>query len=273
VLPKEKIRHMDFQAIENAASVLAAGRLKPVKLDHLPDAIRPADEADAYQLQGAVRQRLSAGGYGEPVGRKIGCTTAVMQEYLKIPNPCAGFVYAPTVREQDGEFEFDSFQHVGVECEIVVRLGQDLPATEEPYERVTVAPAVDAVMAGIEVVDDRWVDYRSMDVATLIADDFFGAGCVRGGPITAWRDLDLAYLSGSMSINGIEVGSGVGGDIMGHPFEALAWLANTGVKHGCPLRAGEFVFLGSIVETKWLEQGDFVEIDIEGLGRATARFN
>lgn len=264
---------MDSTAIDHAATILAGGRLQLARLDRLPDAARPVNEIDAYRLQDSVRERLSAGGYGEPAGRKIGCTTRVMQEYLKIPNPCAGLVYAPTVRERAGQFDFDSFQHVGVECEIAIRLGQDLPASGVPYVRDTVAPAVEAVMAGIEVVDDRWVDYTTMDVATLIADDFFGAGCVLGDPITAWRDLDLASLTGSMSINGVEVGSGVGGDIMGHPFEALAWLANTGIEHGMPLRAGEFVFLGSIVATKWLERGDLVEIDINGLGQASARFD
>ncbi len=263
---------MDSQAISNAVSVLARGRLEDARLDQLMESFRPVDESDAYQLQAALSEQLTAGGYGEPVGRKIGCTTAVMQEYLKIPNPCAGLVYAPTLQQRRGTFVFDSFHHVGVECEIAVRLSEDLPESNAPYERSTIAPAVEAVMAGIEVVDDRWVDYTRMDVATLIADDFFGAGGVLGEPVTSWRDLDLAALSGSMSINGQQVGSGVSSDIMGHPFEALAWLANTAVQHGNSLRAGEIVFLGSIVETKWLEPGDHVVIDIDGLGSASARF-
>jgi len=37
---------------------------------------------------------------------------------------------------------------------------------------------------------------------------------------------------------------------MGHPFEALAWLANSLAQRGKSLRAGEFVFTGSVVETK-----------------------
>jgi 2-oxo-3-hexenedioate decarboxylase/2-keto-4-pentenoate hydratase len=263
---------MDSDALDRAAIILAGGRLERTRLSHLPESDRPLDEVEAYQLQAAVRRQLSDGGYGEPVGRKIGCTTAVMQEYLKIPNPCAGLVYAPTIRERAGDFDFSSFLHVGVECEIVVRLADDLPASGASYTRSRVSPAVHTVMCGIEVVDDRWVDYGSMDVATLIADDFFGAGCVLGDPVTTWRELDLESLTGSMSINGVEVGSGVGGDIMGHPLEALAWLANTAALHGMPLRAGEFVFLGSIVETKWLERGDLVEIEISGLGGASARF-
>ncbi len=76
-----------------------------------------------------------------------------------------------------------------------------------------------------------------------------------------------------MAINGKEVGTGRGGDVLGHPFEALAWLANGLAGRGRPLSAGEFVFLGSVVETRWVEAGDRVEIEVEGLGRASARFD
>jgi 2-oxo-3-hexenedioate decarboxylase/2-keto-4-pentenoate hydratase len=54
---------------------------------------------------------------------------------------------------------------------------------------------------------------------------------------------------------------------MGHPLNALAWLANAHGEHGLPgLRAGEFILLGSVVETQWLSAGDRVRIDVSGLG-------
>jgi 2-oxo-3-hexenedioate decarboxylase/2-keto-4-pentenoate hydratase len=57
---------------------------------------------------------------------------------------------------------------------------------------------------------------------------------------------------------------------MGHPFEALAWLANSRAQHGLgALHAGEFVLLGSGVETKWLNAGDRARVDIESLGSVT----
>jgi 2-oxo-3-hexenedioate decarboxylase/2-keto-4-pentenoate hydratase len=127
-------------------------------------------------------------------------------------------------------------------------------------------------MAAIEVVDDRYEDYRSLDVPTLIADDFFNAGCVLGEPLEAWRELELAGLRGRMTINGVEVGTGSGADILGHPLEALAWLADALAARGRHLNAGEFVLLGSVVETRWVEPGDRVEIEIEGLGSARAEF-
>ena len=259
-------------AIAQAATLLCAARLERRRLDRLPEACRPADEAGAYAVQDALHARLAAAGWGALAGHKIGCTTPVMQRFLGIPNPCAGGVFAPTVRREGGAFHHADFLHVGVECEIAVRLAQDLPAERAPYDRDAAAAAVGACMAAIEVVDDRYVDYRSLDVPTLIADDFFNAGCVLGAPVETWPALDLAALRGRMTINGVEVGTGKGGDILGHPLEALAWLANTMAARGRQLEAGMFVLLGSVVETRWVEAGDLVEIAIEGLGRASCEF-
>ena len=262
---------MDRNAVREAAEVLSAGRLRRVRMDVLPPTLRPSDEAEAYAVLDALHERLTAAGRGELAGHKIGCTTPVMQQFLGIPNPCAGGVFSLTVRRGSGTFRHGDFLHVGVECEIAALLKADLSG-DAPHDRKSVARAVGAVMAAIEVVDDRWVDYPSVDTPTLIADDFFGAGCVLGEPVIGWRALDLPALSGSMSINGRAVGSGVGADIMGHPFEPLAWLANSMIERGSYLRAGEFVLLGSLVATKWVDRADVVAVEIERLGGATARF-
>lgn len=262
---------MTPEARDQAARLLAAGRLDGKVIEPLPDELRPADLSDAYDLQDAVHDVLLGVGYGSLVGHKIGCTTPVMQAFLNISTPCAGGVFDSTANWVDGQFRHADFLHVGVECEIAVQLSADLP--DGPYDRDSVAPAVASVMAAIEVVDDRYNDYTTFDAPTLVADDFFDAGCVLGAPFRHFDSLDLAELGGRMAINGTEVGRGVGGDIMGHPFEALAWLANLRASRGLPLQAGEFVLLGSVVETKWVEQGDLVEIELDRLGRASARFD
>jgi 2-oxo-3-hexenedioate decarboxylase/2-keto-4-pentenoate hydratase len=259
--------------IARAADLLCAARRARRRFNRLPEDCRPADEAAAYAVQDALHAALSAAGDGPLAGYKIGCTTPVMQRFLGIPNPCAGGVFAVTVQNLDGEFRHSDFLHVGVECEIAVRLAQDLPAARAPYDRDTVGAAVGACMAAIEVVDDRYENYRALDVPTLIADDFFNAACVLGAPVTAWCDLDLAGVRGRMTINGAEVGTGRGGDILGHPLEALAWLANALVARGRCLEAGEIVLLGSVVETRWVAAGDRIEVEIEGLGSPRARFS
>ncbi|MDP7578255.1 MAG: fumarylacetoacetate hydrolase family protein [SAR202 cluster bacterium] len=263
---------MELETIQKAASSLTVGRLELARMDVLPREIRPVDEPDAYCVQGALHTLLSDAGLGSVCGYKIGCTTPVMQRFLDINNPCAGAIFDSTIHELSGSFKFDKLLHPGVECEIAIRLKSDISPTDAPHNKQSVASAVGSVMAAIEIVDDRWVDYTSVDTPTLIADDFFGAGCVLGPEVLGWEDVDLSGVKGSMSINGTQVGSGMASDIMGHPLEALAWIANSMSVRGKCLRTGEFVLLGSLVETKWVTRGDIVTIEEPGLGAATARF-
>ena len=89
-----------------------------------------------------------------------------------------------------------------------------------------------------------------------------------GGEVTP----DLATARGHMAINGNQVGEGTTGDILGHPYEALAWLANSLAERDQHLKSGEIVLLGSVVETQWVERGDEVNIEIEGVGGALVKF-
>ena len=255
--------------IQAAAEEIAATRLGHGRLSRLPTGIRPRDSSEAYAVQAALHRRLEGAGRGTVVGHKIGCTTEVMQRYLRIDSPCAGGVFSRTVHQREARLESGDFRRIGVECEIAVRLGADLPDLLRGHDRGTVARAVDRVMAAIEIVEDRYVDFRAFDTPTLIADDFFNAGCVLGEPVEAWNELDLAGLEGRMRIDGKEVGRGHGRDILGHPFEALAWLANSLNVRGDRLRAGEFVLLGSLVQTVWLQPGNRVHIEVDRLGAAT----
>jgi 2-oxo-3-hexenedioate decarboxylase/2-keto-4-pentenoate hydratase len=263
---------MSAEAIRRAAGMIVRARLARQPFAGLPEDCRPPDEAAAYAVQDELHRQLSAAGQGTLAGHKIGCTTAVMQRFLKIGNPCAGGVFAPTVCQGQGRFRHADFLHVGVECELAVRLARDLPASGAACDRSSAAGAVGACMAAIEVVDDRYRDYRSLDAPTLIADDFFNAACVLGEETENWRELDLIGAVGRMRINGRAVGTGKGGDILGDPLNALAWLANARRARGQILRAGEFVLLGSVVETRWVEAGDLVEIEVEGLGPASCHF-
>ena len=250
-----------------AATVLLDQRLSLQPITDLPAAIRPQTESEGYALQRVLNGLLTVAGMGKQVGHKIGCTTPVMQKFLDIANPCAGVVFETTVLRRSARIPRSGFVRLGIECEIAVALARDLAPLGAPVDRVSAGDAVGGVMACIELVDERYENFRTLGVPTLIADDFFNSGCVLGDPLRDWRKLDLGKLSGATYVNGVEVGRGTGALVMGNPLEALAWLANSRVKHGlAPLKAGEFVMLGSVVETKWLAAGDEVRVEIEELG-------
>jgi 2-keto-4-pentenoate hydratase len=96
---------------------------------------------------------------------------------------------------------------------------------------------------------------------------------VLGPDVTEWRRLDLAALRGRIAINGETKGAGIGADAMGHPFNAVAWLATNLAGRGEGLRAGQVVLTGSIVRSEAVGRGDQVTIALDGLGEVYARFH
>jgi 2-keto-4-pentenoate hydratase len=254
-----------------AANIISSARRERTPLQSLSSDIVPQDEAEGYLVQDAVH-RILAKDAGPLAGYKIGCTSPVMQQYLHIPHPCGGGVFASEVHASGVTLSHRDYLRVGVECEIAVRLSRDLMPGGAPFTADTAALAIEAYLPAIEIVDDRYVDWQIMGAPTLVADDFFAAGCVLGEAVSRAAAPDLVTLVGRAGINGIEVGRGTGADVLGHPHHALAWLANHLAAVGKTLRAGEIVLTGSLVKTVWLNAGDRVEMELSGLGMVRAIF-
>ncbi|MGE0285721.1 MAG: 2-keto-4-pentenoate hydratase [Bradyrhizobium sp.] len=254
-----------------AAQVIANARRNRSPLAALPADCIPATEAEGYRVQRALHDLIRPQ-VGALVGYKIGCTSKVMQEYLEIPHPCGGGVFERVVHESGARLAASDYVRVGVECEIAVRLARDLLPTEQPFTAEWVGEAVEAYYPAIEIVDDRYVKWETLGAPTLVADDFFAAGCVLGHAIARSAAPDLLDVTGRALINDTEAGRGTGADVLGHPHHALAWLANHLAAEGRGLHARQIVLTGSLVKTVWLAPGDHVRMELEGLGDVEATF-
>jgi 2-keto-4-pentenoate hydratase len=255
----------------SAAHTIAAARRNRTPLAPLSGDAAPRTEAEGYLVQEALRDILAAD-FGAPVGYKIGCTSKVMQEYLDIPHPCGGSVFAKGVHASGASLWHKDFVRVGVECEIAVRLASDLAPSRTPFTAESVAHAIEAYLPAIEIVDDRYTHWQTMGAPILVADDFFAAGCVLGQAVARPKAPDLLDVIGRAIINDVEIARGTGADVLGHPHHALAWLANHLAASGKGLRASEIVLTGSLVKTIWLNAGDRVTMDLSGLGAVQVAF-
>lgn len=264
---------MSSASFDTAVRILADLRARAEGsgvIEDLPRACRPSNLMDAYEIQRRLRLPLVRRGFGVQAGWKIGCTTQVMQDYLKIPHPCAGTLYRNTVFQEHTTLVAREFYTLGLECEIAVRLGADLPERDDLYEAGDVFPAVESVMASIEMVEHRFADFRTASVASMIADDFFSWGCVVGEAVPVADVPDVSALSGGFSLNGrspAEFGQATA--ILGNPMTALAWLADHAARLGTPLEAGQIVTLGSVVKTIYPTPGQVIAASFAGLPPAT----
>jgi 2-keto-4-pentenoate hydratase len=87
-----------------AAQTIATARRSRTALKALPPKVAPRDEAEGYLVQRALHDLLLPQ-TGALVGYKIGCTSKVMQEYLNIPHPCGGGVFARGVFESGARLD------------------------------------------------------------------------------------------------------------------------------------------------------------------------
>ena len=261
----------DRARVERIADYLDTLARTRGNLPPLSPEIEPRDLDEAYAAQEILQERW-AQTRGPVVGYKIAITTKVMQDLMGIGHPCAGAIFNRFFYESPVTIQRGDYVNVAVECEIAMRLGEDLPGRGRPHDRESVAAAVDSCHAGIEIIEDQNAEYKKVSARGLVANNAWNGGAVIGPPVRDWRRLDLAALGGSMTMDDVEQGRGKGADVLGHPLNALAWLANNRVERGRPLRRGMVVLTGSIVSTKWPKPGQTVRSSIEALGEAVARF-
>ena len=254
------------------AAALAAKHLfdaheRRERFEPLPGVIAPRTPDEAYAIQDAF-VALRAQKLGAIAGYKIALTSAEMRRFVGVDTPQAGMVFGSTLRRSPARLRAADYVRLLVEFEVAVEIGEDLPAADKPFFRERVSRAVGAVMPAMEIADDRDADYKQLanHPLDLVADNSWNEGAVLGAAVRDWRAIDLAAVRGVATINGIKVGVGRGADCMGHPLDALAWLADHLASIGRGLLRGDVVITGSIITSKFVKPGDRVRFDLEPLG-------
>lgn len=238
----------------------------------MPRALAPRGIEEAYAVQDEF-VALKARDCGVVGGHKIALTTSRMRAMVGLEAPVAGRLHARQLVRGPASVRAADYGRLVVEFEIAARMRKDLPPSRAPYDTAQVADAVGEVMPAFELADDRGADYATLSARGLemAADNAWTEGAVLGEPTADWRGIDLAALRGTAFINGTAVGEGRGADTMGHPFAALAWVANHLAGRGQALHAGDIVITGSLVTSKFPQSGDRLRFDAEALGRVELR--
>jgi 2-keto-4-pentenoate hydratase len=253
--------------IERAGAWLFDAHARRERFARLPPDLMPRDLDEAYAIQGQFVGRR-AESLGPVTGYKIALTTPAMRAMVGHDDSVAGDMLETTIRRGPARVRAADYVRLIVEFEIAFEMGDDLPAIDAPYTRESIARSVAAVMPALELADDRNADYAELknNALMLAADNGWNEGAVLGEPVRDWRAIDLAALKGKATINGEGVGEGRGSDVMGHPLDALAWLANNLAARGLGLWRGDVVITGSLVTSKFPKAGDRIRLEADGLG-------
>jgi 2-keto-4-pentenoate hydratase len=259
-------------SIAKVANYLAQVDKARAVVGRWPAQFETDDERLAYKVQDAFLKKQMVK-QGPLAGYKIALTSPQILQQTGLKGPCYGPIRKKRVFEHKATVRADRWTRLGVELEVVFVMGANVPAPKDrPYDRDSIAPYVGEARAGFELIEDRGADYSRLAVNPLIMDAGWNGGSLLAKANPNWRNLEIDKLDGSISFDGTIVRTGHSGDVLGHPHNALAWLANKLGEHGKTLKKGMIVSSGSMVACQFVPPGSTATGKIEGLGDVTLKY-
>lgn len=227
--------------------------------------IAPLSESDgitdlniAYTIQKAWTNLRTARGE-RVVGRKIGLTSEAIQKQLGVDQPARGNLWNTTYYQaHEGRVELatDKFSQPRIEGEVAFLIGKPLRGSaDQPITAKQVLEATDACALGIEIAASRITDWK-IKLTDMVSDNAAYGGFITGPWDKQLVARDLAGLTMSITQNGTIAAEGIGAAVLGHPANAVAWLANKLALVDEGLEPGDMVISGALAKMLPVKAGD-----------------
>ena len=247
---------------------------KPVP-EAIPDRVVPPTFADAYRAQSILVERMLAAADGRsaaPIGYKVACTSSIARRLFGADGPVFGKLLSCFSWPDGTTLSAAGFPMTALEPEFAFRMAKDVPETPTRWTRETIASHIGEMMPALELVGHRFDGWSAYSDKSLAADNAVNLGWLHGAVTNDWREVDLAAHPVALRVNGQEMLTGKGANVMGHPLNPVAWLANTLPEYGLGLRAGDLVTTGVCTDIHVSGPGECVQADFGELGSVAVTF-
>lgn len=218
--------------------------------------------AEAYAVQAGTLIALGerAGGWKAGFGPDDAAVAAPM-----LATTCVG---------SGAEVELPPDRPVILEIEIAFRLARDLPSRpERPYSRGEVEDAVEAALAGAEILAPRGgMPTDGTPYPRFLADLLGNAGYVSGGDTRGFRSLDLATRRVRLWIDDELVHDAVGGHPQGDPWAPVVAWAGAQRDRAGGLARGQVITTGSLNKPLSIDRPCRVRAVVEDVGEVAFAF-
>jgi 2-oxopent-4-enoate/cis-2-oxohex-4-enoate hydratase len=260
---------MDAKLIETLGDELYQAMTTQTVVDPLTSRHPDITIEHAYQIQlRMIQRRLDAG--ETVVGKKIGVTSKVVMQMLKVNQPDFGQLTSGMVFSEGQAILAGSMIAPRAEAEVAFVLKRDLMGPG--ITAADVLRATDFVVPCFEIVDSRIKDWK-IKIQDTVADNASCGVLVLGGVRKNPHQLDLALAGMVLEKNGEIISTSVGAAVQGSPVNAVVWLANTLGRLGIGLKAGEIILSGSQSPLVPVKAGDSLYCSVGGIGGTSVRFN
>jgi 2-keto-4-pentenoate hydratase len=207
-----------------------------------------------------------AASQGRVVGYKAGLTNPAVQKRFGVSSPVRGVLLEKMLLEDGAEVpaKFGAIPFFEADIAVVVK-DEGINQAKTPAE---VIKHVASIRPFIELPDLVTAKEQPLTGAIITSFNVGARLGVLGKPIAATPDMVDAL--GKMTVvmrdqTGKELGKAPGAAILGHPLNAVLWLAQDVARGGGKLRAGDILSLGSFSAPTPPKPGMKVTVTYEGL--------
>ncbi len=214
--------------------------------------------------------------FGKVLGYKAGLTNPAVQKRFSTDKPVWGKLYTPMLLQSGATVDAKFGSRPLYEADLLVRVkSADINHAKTPIE---VLAAIDQIVPFIELPDGVVQDPPKLNGAGISAINVGARLGVAGRPlavpdspadrqalIDALRDMSVVVTEG----DGATLAQGKGADLLGHPLNAVIWLASALAQEELALKAGDLISLGSFTALLAPRAGQSVTVTYKGLAGAT----
>lgn len=253
-----------FEQNDAISRCLIDARLNAQLLPDFPVQL-PETLEQAYAIQSMSIERWP----DEIAGWKIAKLSAENQARLKSER-LVGPVFKSSVRAiepgasmvmpvYDGGF-------AAVEAEIVFRLGVTIPPGDRTWSDQELVDTVAAAYCGVEIASSPMAVVNKRGPTSVVSDLGINAGVVVGPEITDWADRQAGFVTATVRVDGVAVGTNPVDAISGGPLQALRCLISNAAGRGIQLPAGSLASTGAITGVHDVKVSSVARIDFGPLG-------
>jgi 2-keto-4-pentenoate hydratase len=220
---------------------------------------------EAVRIRDGLVAELSAS-QGKVVGYKAGLTNPAVQKRFGTTSPVRGVLLEKMLLDDGAEVpvKFGAIPFFEADLVVVVK-DEGINQAKTPAD---VMKHLASIRPFIELPDLVTAKDQPLTAAIITAFNVGARLGVLGKPIAPTPEMVDAL--GKMSVvmrdqDGKELARVPGAAILGHPLNAVVWLADDVAKSGGKLRAGDILSLGSFTPPNFQKAGMAITVTYEGL--------
>jgi 2-keto-4-pentenoate hydratase len=186
--------------------------------------------------------------HGDVVGYKAGLTNPAVQQRFGLTAPLRGTLLRKMLLEDGAEVPARFGARPFMEPDLMVEVGSSAIHDAKTPEQVLAH--LRAVVPFMELADALAVDPSKIDAPTLVLNNVGARLGVLGKRVPVRNDTAFADALRDMTVrtsdgSGKELAAAKGTAILGHPLNAVIWLAAELKKDGITLKPGDLLSLGA----------------------------